>query len=186
LLGITKWQFESWATKWTKENFDANFQKIVPGFLIDLREFNSGIVDIVRNSHQEFLGQNLTPDVRAKSLAELKWKIVHSNGDKMILPDCVGIAVDATGSWRPYIMSKGVDVVRVFMPLSSGVSLCAAVDTEEPKLPDNFNRKSASCSWKFFVAAKNEPALDALVPCIGSILRQEIGEVLNAPIYPDV
>ncbi|WP_300527705.1 DUF4238 domain-containing protein [Maricaulis sp.] len=76
-------------------------------------------LDIAREAHLKALRRDLAPSKRTEEFAGLEWEIINSDSPSIILPDCIGLAVDRNGNWSPALLNNSRDQGAFIFPVSS-------------------------------------------------------------------
>lgn len=152
-----------------RENFDSLFaanQNITPAF----SEYKEQIVSAIKSGHAKVLQQELVPKYRVEQLKHLRWQVLHTPEDMLILPDCVAISITKgnAASFQPAIFIGEDLPEQLFLPLSANQMLVGTADQTANLDIDEFNLAAASCSFTFFVSSRNTKDIQRLTPSIGN------------------
>ncbi len=149
-LGMTEAQFNAWAFQAVKGEFPAFFaQTVAP-----LRDAFAGMIkklpEVAANAQRRSLAEGLSPPKRVDLMCEFKWQVVHPKS-AIVLPDCVAVAIDASGEAYSLMLGEFETIQTIYMPLSSERLLVGSRD--DLVAPNGgLNEAFAACSWDFFVA----------------------------------
>jgi hypothetical protein len=180
--GLSKLQFRDLAARWTRENFNENFQKNLRNFSDELKSAQFGIEETIGNAHRDMLNHGLAPKERVSGLSKLEWRVVPCQNSDLVLPDCVAVSCDHEGRWMPYVLTKADSISRLIMPISNQYALYGTAVNSEGGVPGNYNELLVRCSWQFFVSKDQDQSLDLLRDSIGTALLDHVREALTIPI----
>jgi hypothetical protein len=124
-------------------------------------------------------------------MMEYQWRIVHSD-TPLILPDCVAVAINASGETFSLILAESDEADAIYVPLSSNRLLVGSRTTAD--VPADLNDVSASCAWDFFVAGDRTSELEGLRekirsrtgPYVNLTIDDVISEALKNPFKKPV
>ncbi|TDT87943.1 hypothetical protein [Pseudodesulfovibrio indicus] len=150
-----------------KEQFETNFNNNLPSMKGAISQLLDNAGEAARSGHNKALANLDGPNKRRAFLESLSWKIVAGPPEGTILPDCVALALDHTGTVTSFMLAKFDDCLAVMMPLDKDVLLLGT--SEEGGLPStfDFNKEAARASHSFFLSSTKSDRIEALWPLIG-------------------
>lgn len=171
-LGLSEAQFHVWAFQAVKGQFPAFFAEAVGPLKETFAEMIDKLPEVAANAQRTSLTEGLSPPKRVEMMSEFEWKVVHA-ATALVLPDCVAIAVDASGEPYPLMLADFENVRTIYMPLSSDRLLVGS--RGEPREPSvGMNEAFAACSWDFFVARDRTSELEHC----RTVLRTRVSQFL--------
>jgi hypothetical protein len=157
-MGMSEAQFNAWAFQTVKGQFPAFFAETVGPLKSAFAGMVGKLPEVAANAQRRTLADGLSPPKRVEKISGFAWKVAHPQ-QALVLPDCVAIAVDSSGSASPLMLAEFENVETVYMPLSSDRLLVGSrSNIVEPA--DGMDQAFAACSWDFFVARDRTPELE--------------------------
>lgn len=160
-----------------REMFPALYRDVsapVTDALVDL----SGKADsIIADLHDKSSAQ--APDETGwyRTLSKLPWRVEHTTGEPLVLPDCVALGSDHTGNWEP-LLTIGNSARAIIMPLSP-TSVLIGGELEEVPDPSALNAYAAAASHLFFLAQSQHASLDDLHGQIGTATAAKVDGLMG-------
>jgi hypothetical protein len=123
---------------------------------------------MMADAHVKALTLGLAPPERVAGLARLRWSVLPLEGGGLILPDCVALGREVSGSFQPLILLPAQKVALVVLPVSSNRLLLGTDGTCPLPEPLELRHLIAQCSHSFFVSPVINPELIDLCAEIGT------------------
>ena len=154
ILGMTDDDAREWALTQAGPLFEQNFPKMAAEMALVWETIEPRIATIGKDAQLSALEKDLAPETRRMALEKFTWVIADDLHEKLLLPDCVAVALTAAGP-QPASFAGADDTDAILMPLSSSRLLVGSL--KHPLvLPKDINETMAGCSWRFFVAQTSE------------------------------
>lgn len=154
------------------------YSPIAEGLLVKMARYaTSESSEIVRFSHNDALSETLGGSKTEQRLRKFLWTVEPGPTAGAILPDCVGIALDANGRVAP-LGFIGPDKMRAFVIALRPDKLLVGRHPEFglPKAFD-YNSEAASLSVSFFLASRKDEETLRLHGAIGNKIQRLILEL---------
>lgn len=166
-----------------KERFKTFFTEAVPMMTAMFEFLDAQAPSSAREGHNKALSTSIAPDRRIDMLKALRWKVLPTQGEGFVLPDCVALAEDDGSGLKPLIAADLDKVKVVLMPLSSDRMLVGIRPSAAAPALSGFNEAAAAASHAFFIAAELNDKLTLLPERIGQssdqFVHQTIGSVFD-------
>ena len=167
-LGLPPHVFERVAFYYAKEICPQLLAKAAPAFRPIYHTLISGAGELVRDSHNRALSENVRSSTRENFLRTLNWSVESAPRPGAILPDCVAIAIDKNYVAAPFMFSGQDDIRAVVMAVSPDKLLVGRKDGWELPQRFNYNVDAARASYGFFLSSYSNAETDRLRPMIGA------------------
>ncbi len=175
-MEMSEAQFNQWVFQATKGHFPAFFAETVGPLKSAFASMIEKLPEAAANAQRRSLADDLSPQKRVEKIKRFDWKVVHPQR-ALVLPDCVAVAVDSTGSASPLMLAEFENVETTYMPLSSD-RLLVGSRSNTVGLTDGMNEALAACSWDFFVARDRSTELEHC----RTLLRTRVSQFLVGTI----
>lgn len=175
-MGMSRAQFNARAFQAVKCQFPAFFAETVGPLKSAFAGMVEKLPEVAANAQRRSLADGLSPPKRVEKISGFAWNVVHPQ-HALVLPDCVAIAVDSSGSASPLMLAEFENVETIYMPLSSDRLLVGSrSNTVAPT--GGMNEAFAACSWDFFVARDRTAELEHC----RTLLRARVSQFLVGTI----
>lgn len=169
----TEAEMEQALLRFAVENFDEVYAEIAEQLSAELPRLTANLPDMIANVQRDALDARLAPSLKVDRLSALRWHIIETPSP-LLLPDCLGVAIDPDGSGYPLPLADLSIGSPIFMPVATHRLLVGARHACPP-VPAKLNEIMAGCAWDFFVTRDRSPAFEALRPTV----RSRVSEILN-------
>lgn len=176
IMGMTEAQFNAWVFQAVKGQFSDFFAQNVGPLQSAFKAMAEKLPEVAADAQRRTLSNGLAPGRRVEQISVFSWEVLHPR-QAVALPDCVAVAVDASGSASPLILADVDSVETIYMPLSSD-RLLVGSRSGTVELGDSINEHFAACSWDFFVARDRTPELEHC----HTLLRTQVSQFLVGTI----
>ncbi|MCF8469580.1 MAG: DUF4238 domain-containing protein [Parvibaculum sp.] len=168
----TKEAFVKFSFTWSKANFKQNFANQRSQVDNILQGMNQLVLEVPREAHVKALRRGLAPAPRVETLAQRKWHLLAAGPNRLILPDCIAVGLDADGSSEPLIFSKEPDLI--IMPLRHDLAVIGGEPNSIKLTHKVIDTALAESSWDFFVTREKSAFFTELRSTIGSSPRRNL------------
>ena len=163
-----------------QEGFPDFFAQQVPQLQAMTSLFASMSGASVKSGHNEALSRSLlTPELRQDSLRSFDWHVRSGPAEGAFLPDCVAIAAIRDDGYVPYVMSGGLEIDAVILPLTSDRLLVGSRRGGGAFIePIGYNDAALMCSAEFVVCSKRPGDVARTQELIGARAERFLGAVI--------
>lgn len=185
-LGLREDQIIEWAFGCAKANFPEFHKQLIAPMQEAFDSFTGPkMLEMAADAQRRALETDLSPKAWIDRLSEMNWQVLHSDVP-LILPDCVSIAADNSGTARPLMLAEHQAVEAILVPISTG-RLLVGSHGEQPIPSFDLNAAFAACSWDFFVGFDRTNELEALRDTIRTgiqkLMDDLVSEALNETVH---